>query len=461
MGMPLMLSIIFIPLLLRGYGNERFGIITILWVVIGYMGIFDLGLGRALTKYVTEHKKTRLHKEEGHVVYTINFCLFILGVLVALVLYLLSEQIAFGLVKNTDKFYSEVILAIKILCIAIPFAIYSSGLVGVLEGVGEFKAINSIRLFSGALNFIGPYALLFYGEEVYYGVFSMAIVRIASTALLQAKLSKYYSFCIDYVVFDFQKVRAVFHFGAWITVSNILAPLLSQLDKFLLAGALSVSILAYYSIPSDVVNKLFFIPSALMSVLFPIFSKFEVENAKEASPILKTASNAIFYSAIPCCYMFYIFGGDILELWLGSEFRIKSEEILKVLAIGFLFNCMARVPHAFIQAIGKAKSAAIINFLELPVFTVLLILLVNKYSVLGAAIAWTLRMALDFVVLAIYINSVSGNIYKPLTYITSAMCVYMFMVGVLGLGLLVNILFAVLFFGWAGYMFIKTLKEMG
>src|SRR5438445_11121396 len=40
--------------LIRKVGTERFGILSIAWALLGYLGLFDLGLGRATTKFVAE-----------------------------------------------------------------------------------------------------------------------------------------------------------------------------------------------------------------------------------------------------------------------------------------------------------------------------------------------------------------------------------------------------------------------
>ena len=59
---PLVVAIFAIPPLIKGLGTDRFGVLTLAWVVIGYFSLFDLGLGRALTKLVAgqEGKTLRL-----------------------------------------------------------------------------------------------------------------------------------------------------------------------------------------------------------------------------------------------------------------------------------------------------------------------------------------------------------------------------------------------------------------
>jgi len=53
-GAPLLVALFAIPLLIEGLGTERFGVLLIAWMVVGYFSLFDMGLGRALTKLVAE-----------------------------------------------------------------------------------------------------------------------------------------------------------------------------------------------------------------------------------------------------------------------------------------------------------------------------------------------------------------------------------------------------------------------
>src|SRR5712691_11098433 len=53
-AVPLVVGLVTIPYLIRGLGTERFGVLSIAWVLLGYFGLLDLGLGRATTKFVAE-----------------------------------------------------------------------------------------------------------------------------------------------------------------------------------------------------------------------------------------------------------------------------------------------------------------------------------------------------------------------------------------------------------------------
>ena len=48
------IALVTIPMLIEGIGRERFGVLTLAWIILGYFSLFDLGLGRALTRLAAE-----------------------------------------------------------------------------------------------------------------------------------------------------------------------------------------------------------------------------------------------------------------------------------------------------------------------------------------------------------------------------------------------------------------------
>ena len=52
---PLFVALVAIPYLIDGMGTERFGVLTMAWVAVGYFSLFDMGIGRATTKFVAEY----------------------------------------------------------------------------------------------------------------------------------------------------------------------------------------------------------------------------------------------------------------------------------------------------------------------------------------------------------------------------------------------------------------------
>ncbi len=88
--LPILSGLICTPYIIEGAGVERFGILSIAWIVAGYFSLFDLGIGRALTKMISERNSRELFDEIHELVWLSMGALLVLGVIGALVLGILS-----------------------------------------------------------------------------------------------------------------------------------------------------------------------------------------------------------------------------------------------------------------------------------------------------------------------------------------------------------------------------------
>src|ERR1035441_4262667 len=51
--LPVAAAILAVPLLIARLGQDRFGVLTMVWVVVGYSGLFDFGVGRGRARFGT------------------------------------------------------------------------------------------------------------------------------------------------------------------------------------------------------------------------------------------------------------------------------------------------------------------------------------------------------------------------------------------------------------------------
>src|SRR5918998_1230956 len=87
---PLLVALVAIPLLIEGLGTDRFGVLTLAWIVIGYFSLFDLGLGRAMTQLVAERLGRGCERGIPPVVWTALSLMLLLGLVGTVVVSLLS-----------------------------------------------------------------------------------------------------------------------------------------------------------------------------------------------------------------------------------------------------------------------------------------------------------------------------------------------------------------------------------
>lgn len=418
LGIPLIVGIVVIPILISQLGESKFGILTLIWALIGYFSVFDLGLGRSLTLNLSRALSKNYFKIIGPIFYTSCISIFFISLILSI--FIFFSFIFLSSFYFTDFFVSnEISNSVYIITIFLPLIILIAALRGTLESLDLFGIINFIRLPTGVLTFTAPLiSIYFFGSRMDMIVLSLIIVKLISFSFyLFFSLTKLREFEPKYL-FKKRLLNPLIYTGGWMTVSNLVSPLMGYLDRFILAYLISTAAVAYYVTPFEIVSKIWIIPGSLTLTLFPFFSfNSEKKNSTELIRMFKKSSYTIFLIVFPISLFFAFFSTEILSIWINEEFSIKSSLLLKIFSFGIFFNCLVHIPFTLLQASGFSKATAIIHTAQLPIFVFFLFLLTNIYGLIGTAIAWILRMFIDaFLMYYFCFKRLNWDPYKFLNY---------------------------------------------
>src|SRR5215472_14388084 len=99
LALPMAAGLVAIPPLVRLLGVDRFGVLSLAWIVIGYFSLFDLGMGRALTKLVADKLASNEEESIPALAWTSLVLLLLLGVVGGLVTLLISRWLVITALK--------------------------------------------------------------------------------------------------------------------------------------------------------------------------------------------------------------------------------------------------------------------------------------------------------------------------------------------------------------------------
>jgi len=166
-------------------------------------------------------------------------------------------------------------------------------------------------------------------------------------------------------------------------------------DRFFIGGLCTIAAVGYYSVSFDMLSRLGIFPTSLGMTLFPAFSTLESDQDKLKRLYVRSLKYLLLVMG-PIVLVLIIFAGDILHLWLGSDWASKTTLVFQILAIGMLFNLLSHMPGHLLEGVGRPDLKAKLFFLYLFPYAVLLWFLISKFGIVGAALAWTLRACLEF-----------------------------------------------------------------
>ncbi|MFQ5648501.1 MAG: oligosaccharide flippase family protein [bacterium] len=398
-GAPMIVAIFAIPLLIQQLGLDRFGVLTLAWMVIGYFSLFDLGIGRALTKLVAEHLATKRQPELRGLVWTGLGLMWLFGLLGTLVMALLSPPLVTRLLKIPVGLQAECLQAFYLLALSIPIVVSTAGLRGILEAKQRFELINAVRINLGLLTYLGPLAVLPFSNKLVHIVAVLAAGRIVAWLVYLVLCLRTLPILRTHLEVRGAYVGPILRFGGWLTVSNIISPLMEYLDRFLIGILVSVTAVAYYVTPYEVVTRLWVIPGAIVGVMFPAFSTSFAQNKRHTARLFSRSMKWIHLLVFPVALVLTTLAHEILQLWVGEAFARNSAIVLQCLTLGVFINSVAQVSYTLIQGIGRPDLTAKFHLVELPFYLLLLWWLVGKLGITGAALAWLIRVLLDSVLL--------------------------------------------------------------
>jgi O-antigen/teichoic acid export membrane protein len=398
-GAPMVVAVISIPVLIHGLGKDRFGVLALAWALIGYASLFDMGLGRALTQLVAKKLGAGEDREIPALVWTSLVLLLILGVMGAALIAVISPWLVHHMLKIPEELQTEALHSFYVLGLSVPVVISTAALRGLLEACQRFALINALRIPMGIFAFAGPLLVLPFSKSLSTVVFVLVVGRVIAWGA-------HLFFCLEVmpslrhcIVWKHAAVGSLLRFGSWMTVSNIVGPLMVTFDRFVIGSLLSVSAVAYYTTPYELVTKLWLIPASLLSVMFPAFSTSFVQDRNRTTLLYGRSVKYVLLTLFPLTLLIVALAHDGLKVWLGAEFAQHSTRALQLLAVGVFINCLAAAPLAVVQGVGRPDLTAKLHMIELPAYLIALFWLTKVLGIEGAAIAWTGRVAVDALVL--------------------------------------------------------------
>jgi O-antigen/teichoic acid export membrane protein len=397
--LPLLVAVFSTPYVIHHLGPDRYGLYSLASIVVGYFALFNLGIGPATTKYVAEHLGSGEIDRLPQLVWTAVTSQMCLGLAGGILLAAASPLLVERALKIPVSLQPQAHIIFLIMSAALPLDFVAGSFRGVLSASQRFDLLNSIDVPLGALMGLIPVAAIALGYGLPAIVLSLVVLRVASVSVVIVFCFRLHP-ALRSVSFDFGLIRTLLSFGGWVTVSGAVGPILVYVDDFLIGALLSITAVGYYAPPSGIASKLSILPGCLVSTLFPAFSTSAGRGDSEW--IRKTLIRSLKFLILivgPVTLILVFFAKPLLTFWLGTKFADEGALPLQILAGGVLVNSLALIPCVLLQGVGRPDLNAKFHLLELPIHIALVWFLVTHFGLPGAALAWTLRMTLDFVLL--------------------------------------------------------------
>jgi O-antigen/teichoic acid export membrane protein len=397
---PLVLTFVTVPLYIHFVGIQRVGILSLAWLLLGYFGLFDLGLGKATAFRIAGQRdappQDRATTLWGALIVNVG-----MGLIGGLLLWVAAYIYFAHYFKVAETLRPEILDAVPLLALSVPVATLTGVLTGALQGREKFLETNVISAVTTILFQLLPLGVALVWGPTLTGLLTAALLSRA------VALVALWRICRDeFTVGHAPKVErgtvfALLRYGGWVSFNGLIGPMLVIVDRFAIGNVLGANPLGLYHVPFQLAKQLAIIPGSLTNALFP---KLTVATAEEARVLNRKALLSLA-ATITLPVMIGIFAMEpFLNLWVGRTIGEQSAPVGRILLIGFWCNAMALVPFTQLQAAGRPRTVAMILLLQIPPYLAGLYFAMIGYGIVGCAVALAVRFGVDFIMQSLAVN---------------------------------------------------------
>lgn len=397
-GCLLVVAFLATPYIVGKLQADLYGLYALAGFVLSYFAFLEFGLGAAVTKFISEHLAQDNEEEIVNAFWGGVTWLALGGLICLSVVATLAEFIASTLLKVPPQLQPTAVLAFRVSSLLLCASMWTGLTAGTLRSVGQFGILNLTTTVAGTVQTALAVGLLWAG-------YSLAGVLWGMVVCQGGVFAWQFSLCLRFLPalrrpqLSPRAMARLLGYGGVLTVASIMGPILSNVEKLLMARLTSVGLLTYYAVPFSLIDRLGLIPSAFGGVLFPSFSYFSAREPRYNRELHYRGTLYICASYGFFAAFFLSLGKPFLDAWMGAEFAYRSGTVLGILALGGLFNAMARPAVTALQGVGKPHLPLLIQCVELVLYVPSAYWLVRSFGMLGAAEAWCGRVILDALLL--------------------------------------------------------------
>lgn len=387
-----LVSLFLTPYIVSHIGLERYGVWSIVFVVVGYMGLLDFGIGYAFTPYFAE---AAARKDEERISQLLTTGV-VFSVLFAVAIIALTMALAPPIVRLLNipsELQSEAI-----------FILVGAGFVlSIRNGSGVFGSIlNGLQRMdiSYTIDFLVsfPYILgtvwALEGNHGLRGLIlnQLVMVLISSVASMILAKNLIPSLRFHPGLFCWALSRQLWKYGVKVQVSNLSSLVNLQIDKIFISHFLNMRMVAFYELGSKITMLARSLPNLLVSALLPAASELQAKSDRSGLERLYELSSKLLYSVTIPLGAFIFFNSDLLMLsWMGPGFGLSSL-VIRFLILGSTINLLTAVITSVARGIGQVqyemRSSTLVVFMNIPLSLILII----KFGFTGVLFGTTLTL---------------------------------------------------------------------
>lgn len=410
------IALVYTPILIRYMGQSEYGLYSLIYSMIGYLTILDLGFGNAIIIYTARYREqqNKEAEEKLHGMFSVIFTVIgLIAAIIGITLFFSANNL-FSLTMTASELNKAKILLLILtfnLAITFPFLIYSS----IITAYEKFIFQKGMAIARVMLMPILMLPLLLLGYR------SIAMVLVVTIVNISVILSNYL-YCknklnikFKYTGFDKNLFKEIFSYSFFIFLNTIIDKINWSLDQFILGSVSGTIAVAIYAVAAQF-NVLYInFSTAINGVLLPKITRIIERNSsdEEVTNEFIKVGRIQYYVLFLIISGFILFGKEFIVWWAGKEYE-TAYYIGLILMVPVTIPLIQNVGILIMQAKNKHRFRSIVYFGISVVNVAISIPLAKLYGGIGSAIGTAMALIIgNIIIMNIYYQkTIKINIMK-------------------------------------------------
>jgi O-antigen/teichoic acid export membrane protein len=398
------------PVLVHGLGDAAYGVWVLLVSMVGYLGLLDMGVRGAVTRFVARFYSGEDHQSAGRLTST-AVTLFVSA---ALLVVLVSAGLSFVVDRafHIPPALVPTARVVVVLCgLNIAVSLVAGIFGGIVAGMQRFDYNNGIEIAVGAVRALAIVG----GLRAGWGLIGLACIQLAASVargLATAGLARrlYPQLVIAVNHWDRRYMRTIVTYGLTSSLLQAMGSLVLYSDSLVIGALLPVGMVTFFAVGSSLIEYARSFVSGISYTVMPMASALEAKGeAAKLERALVSGARIATLVVLPMVFTFMLRGEHFIRLWMGPEYGALSGQVLWVLSLALWAVSGYQIITVTMLGVGKHTGLIPGFAVEAVCNLALSIALVPSLGIIGSAWGTTIpRLAASLLFAPWYVRRTFG-----------------------------------------------------
>jgi O-antigen/teichoic acid export membrane protein len=390
-----LVGILVVPLYLKHLGPDAYGLVGFFTLLQALFNILDLGLSSTIARESARFRGGAIAAPDYARLYRVlGFVFACTSVIAGVSLFALSEVIAVAWLGSSALPRSEIVTAVQIMAISVALRWLGGLYRGVVSGAERLVWLSGFNAIIASFRFIGVLgSMALWGFTVQ--VFFMHQLAVAGLELIG--LHRASSRVIPKVQWGTERLGSMLHtvrpmlkFSLTLALTSSMWIAITQTDKLLLSGILSLAEFGYFSSAVLMAGGITLITGPVSSVIMPRMARLHAQgDHAEVRRTYDRATQLVVVTAGSAAATMAWCAEPLMYAWTGSrEIADNTAQTLRLYAIGNGLLALSAFPFYLQYARGTLRYHFVGTLIMGLALVPAILVAASNYGAVGAGGAW-------------------------------------------------------------------------